>query len=105
MLPPKIKASMSMSILVFMKSSMEERYKPRSMNLNVYAKTLENTIQFTRAQNRYPMCKHYRTRFLAANVNQLNETVATDIFFADVPPHDDGIRGHGGASMVQFILE
>jgi hypothetical protein len=42
--------------------------------------------------------------FPAANVNRLNETVATDTFFSDAQAHDDGIRGHGGATMVQFYF-
>jgi hypothetical protein len=46
------------------------------------------------------MRKHFKTRFPAANVNRLDETVATDTFFADAPAHDDGIMGHGGATMV-----
>jgi hypothetical protein len=65
---------------------------------------MENTTQFTRAKDRYPMRKHYKTRFPAANVNQLNETVATDTFFSNVPAHDDGVRGHGGATMVQVYF-
>ena len=32
----------------------------------------------------------------------MNETVATDTFFSDVPAHDDGIAGHGGATMLQL---
>ena len=48
------------------------------------------------------MRKHFKTHFLAANVNRLDETVATDTFFADAPAHDDGIMGHGGATMVQL---
>jgi hypothetical protein len=48
------------------------------------------------------MRKHFKTRFPAANVNRLNETVATDTFFADTPTHDDDIMGHGGATMVQL---
>jgi hypothetical protein len=41
--------------------------------------------------------------FPAANVNLLDETVATDnFFFADTRAHDDGIMGHGGAKKVQL---
>jgi hypothetical protein len=65
-------------------------------------KTLENTTQFNRALDRYPMRKHYKMHFPATNVNRLNETVATDTIFSDVPAHDDGIWGHGGATMIQF---
>jgi hypothetical protein len=34
-------------------------------------KTPENTTQFARAQDRYPVRKHYKTRFPAPNVNRL----------------------------------
>ena len=53
--------------------------------------------------NRYPLRKHYKTRFPAANISRLNETVATDTFFSDTPAHDDGILGHGGATMLQLF--
>jgi hypothetical protein len=69
---------------------------------NHIKKTLENTTQFARAHDRYPMRKHYKTRFPATNVNRLNETVAIDTFFSNVPARDDGIQGHGGANRVQF---
>jgi hypothetical protein len=36
------------------------------------------------------------------NVPRRNKIVATDMFFSDVPAHDDGILGHGGAEMVQL---
>ena len=29
--------------------------------------------------------------------------MATDTFFSDTPAHDDGIMGHGGATMVQLF--
>ena len=50
-------------------------------------------------------CQHLKTQFPAANVNHLNETVATDTFFSDTEAHDDGILGHGGATMVQLYTE
>ena len=46
--------------------------------------------------------KHFKTRFPAANVTRLNETVATDTFFSDIPALDDGIIGHGGSTMLQL---
>jgi hypothetical protein len=48
------------------------------------------------------MLKHFKTRFPAANVPHWNDTVATDTFFSDVPAHDDGIKSHGGTTMVQL---
>ena len=50
------------------------------------------------------MRKHFKTRFPAANVNRLDETVATDTFFVDTPAHDDGIMGHSGATMLQLYV-
>jgi hypothetical protein len=35
-------------------------------------------------------------------VPRRNESVAIDTFFSSVPAHDDGISGHGGATMVQL---
>jgi hypothetical protein len=66
-------------------------------------RTLAVTTQFFRASSRLPMRKHFKTRFPAANVNRLDETVATDTFFADTPAHDDGIMGHGGATSLHVI--
>jgi hypothetical protein len=48
-----------------------------------------------------PFCHHFKSRFRAANVPHLHRAVATDTFFSDVPAHDDGVLGHGGATMVQ----
>ena len=64
--------------------------------------TLKNTTEFARAETRMPLRRHFKTRFLAANVSQWNEDVATDTFFSDVPAHDDGIPGHWGCQMVQL---
>ena len=58
--------------------------------------TLENTTRFYRADSRLPMRRHFKSRFPDANVRRLTEPVTTDTFFADVPAHDDGIRGHWG---------
>jgi Reverse transcriptase (RNA-dependent DNA polymerase) len=65
--------------------------------------TIDNTTQFARADARLPLRRHFKTRFPAANVNRLNEVVATDTFFSDTPAHDDGILGHGGTTMVQLF--
>ena len=65
-------------------------------------RTLENTTQYAHADQRIPMRQHYKTRFPAANVPRWNETVATDTFFSDIPAHDDGIKSHGGTTMVQL---
>ena len=64
--------------------------------------TFENTTQFYRASTKLPFRHHYKSRFPAANVSRLNEVFATDTFFSSVPAADDGIRGHGGVSMMQL---
>ena len=64
--------------------------------------TLKHTTQFARMDTRLPLRKHFKTRFPAANVSRLNEIVATDTFFSDVPAIDDGIMGHGGSTMLQL---
>jgi hypothetical protein len=66
-------------------------------------KTLDHTTQFARLDTRLPLRKHFKSRFPAANVSRLNEVVATDTFFFDVPALDDGIMGHGGTTMVQLF--
>jgi hypothetical protein len=40
------------------------------------------------------------SRFPAANISRLNDTVATDTFFSDIAANDDGIMGHGGTPML-----
>jgi hypothetical protein len=66
------------------------------------SKRIEHTTQFCRLDARLPLCKHFKSRFPAPNVTRRNEIVATDTFFSDVPAHNDGILGHGGAEMVQL---
>ena len=66
--------------------------------------TIQATTQWYKAEECLPFRRHFRSRFPAANVPRLNETVATDTFFANTPAHDDGILGHGGATMVQLYV-
>jgi hypothetical protein len=58
-------------------------------------RTLAVATQLCCASSRLPLQKHFKTCFPAAVVNCLDETAATDTFFADTPAHDDGIMGHG----------
>jgi len=46
---------------------------------------------------------HFKTRFPAANVDRLNDAVATDTFFSDTPAVNDGIPGHGGCTIAQIF--
>lgn len=66
-------------------------------------KTLACTNQNYCATVHYPFRKHYKSRFPGHNVHRLPEWFATDTFFSDTPAHDDGIRGHGGATMLQLF--
>jgi hypothetical protein len=66
-------------------------------------KTLENTTQYACMDTHLPLHKHFKTRFPAASVNHLNETVATDTFFSDLAAHNDGIYGHGGTTMIRLF--
>ena len=50
------------------------------------------------------MTKHSKSTFPAANVNRLHDKVAMDTLFSDTPAHDDGVPGHGGATMVQVFV-
>jgi hypothetical protein len=52
---------------------------------------------------RLPLRKHFKSRFQAANVNRLNEVVATDTYFSDTPALDDGIMVHDGTKIVQLF--
>ena len=64
--------------------------------------TLDATTQHYRATVHHPFRKHFKSRFPAANVRRLPEWFSTDTIFSDVPAHDDGITGHGGATMLQL---
>jgi hypothetical protein len=48
------------------------------------------------------LSKHFKSRFPAANISRLNDTVATDTFFSEIAAHDNGIMGHGGTTMFQL---
>ncbi len=64
--------------------------------------TLKNTTQFFKANVWYPMKRHFKSRFPAANVPRIPDTVAFDTFFSDTPALDDGVAGHGGCTMAQI---
>ena len=70
-------------------------------NVDRIKATIKHTTQWFRAEDRYPMRRHFKSRFPGANVPRLNETVATDTVFSDTPAHNDGIPGHGGCTCVQ----
>ena len=66
--------------------------------------TLQNTMQYYKADTHLPLRKHYKSRFPAANVNRIHEEVSMDTFFSDTPAHDDGIAGHGGCKSAPTIV-
>jgi hypothetical protein len=72
------------------------------VNVDLIRDTLKNTTQWYHAKSRYPMHRHFRSRFPAANVSRLNETVATDTIVSNTPAADDGFPGHGGCTCVQI---
>jgi hypothetical protein len=47
--------------------------------------------------------KHFQSSFAAADVNRLNEVVATNSYFSDTPSLDAGLRGHFGTTMLQLF--
>ena len=49
------------------------------------------------------MRRHIKSRFPAANINHLPDTVSYDTLFSDTPAMDDGIPGHGGCTMMQIF--
>ena len=65
---------------------------------------LDKTTQHYRGIVHYPFRKHFKSRFPAANVPRRNEWVAMDTMFGPCPAADDGIPGHGGATMLQVFL-
>ena len=66
--------------------------------------TIDHTTQFAHWNLKLPMKESWKTQFPACNVPQLNEDVATDLIFSDIPAGDDGIDCHGGCEMVQFFI-
>jgi len=61
-------------------------------------KTIENTTQFGKVENRVPFRRHFKSRFPAHNVSRVNDVFSVDTFFSSVPAYDDGITGHGGST-------
>ncbi len=53
-------------------------------NLKVIKKSLENTTQLAKLENRLPMRRHNKSRSPQLNVPQLQEAYATDTMFASI---------------------
>ena len=54
-------------------------------------KTFNKTTQWAVASTRYPMRKHFKSRFPAFNIPRRSEEVATDTIFSDTPAFDSGV--------------
>ena len=54
-------------------------------------KPSNKTTQWAVASTRYPMRKHFKSRFPAFNIPRRSEEVATDTIFSDTPAIDSGV--------------
>ena len=61
------------------------------VNPETIKKTFENSTQWAVTSTRFPMRKHFKSRFPAFNILCSNEAVATDTIFSDTPAIDSGI--------------
>ena len=60
------------------------------VNKHTIEKAFHKTTQWAVASNRYPMRKHFKSRFPAFNIPRRSEEVATDTIFSDTPAIDSG---------------
>ena len=61
------------------------------VNADSIKKTFENSTQWAVTSTRFPMRKHFKSRFPAVNIPHRNEAVATDTIFSDTPAIDSGV--------------
>ena len=61
------------------------------VNKNTIEKTFHKTTQWSVSSTRYPMRKHFKSRFPAFNIPRQSEEVATDTIFSDTPAIDSGV--------------
>ena len=61
------------------------------VNKHTIEKTFHKTTQWAVASTRYPMRKHFKSRFLAFNIPRQSEEVATDTIFSDTPAIDSSV--------------
>ena len=61
------------------------------VNKHTIEKTFNKTTQWAVASTRYPMRKHFKSRFSAFNIPRRSEEVATDTIFSDTPTIDSGV--------------
>ena len=68
------------------------------VNADTNKKTFENSTQWAVTSTRFPMRKHFKSRFPAFNIEHRNEAVAIDTIFSDTPVIDSGV------TMAQIII-
>jgi hypothetical protein len=74
-------------------------------SIDTIKKTIDASTQLYRATEWSKKIKrHFKSRFPGANVERVNEVVATDPHFMDVKGAADGITGHGGAVAFQLFV-
>ena len=61
------------------------------VNVDTIQKPFENTTQWATTSTRFPMRKHFKSRFPAFNIPRRNEAVATATIFSDTAAIDSGI--------------
>ena len=61
------------------------------VNKHTIEKTFNTTTQWAVACNRYPMRKHFKSRFPAFDIPKRSEEVATDTIFSDTPAIDSSV--------------
>ena len=62
------------------------------------SKTFHKTTQWAVASTRYPMRKHFKSRFPVFNIPRHSEEVATDTIFSETPAIDSGV------TMAQMVV-
>ena len=61
------------------------------VNADTVKKTFESSSQWAVTSTRFPMRKHFKSRFPPINKPHRNEAVATDTIFSDTPAIDSGV--------------
>ena len=61
------------------------------VNVETIKKTFENSTPWAVTSTRFPMTKHFKSRFPAFNIPHRNEAVGTDTIFSDTPAIDSGV--------------
>ena len=61
------------------------------VNAETIKKTFENSTQLAVTSTRFPMRKHFKSRFPAFNIPHKNEAVGTNTMFSDTPAIYSGV--------------